>query len=1107
MSAFQTAAEAWQAAAAVDPQIAPHARLAFESLEVLSEGSRETVERVRDRRNDRVAALKRLSDPAAPAACHAALRREASLTVRLDHPALPRVLESGLRPSGDPYILLRYIDGQTLRQAFLDPDGTSLRDGLRLLTRLAEALAAAHAGGLVHRNLSPDNVMVGRYGEVVLLDWGSARDLKEPVEADRSRIAELTAATGPDAAPGTPGYTAPEVLAGESGDELSDVFSLGCLLTELLTGVPPIAGRGSASRRTATLDGEIAAPSELAPRVPPALDSLARGCLELDPHDRIPSATWFAAELRRYLAGERLLCHHYGPLERLKGLIGRNPGALLVVTTLLAGSLPAALLVREEQEVQAEAAVAREERVEAIQSLARTRSDAWRAAEARESLRDARRLALQTGGGESCETVIRRSLALTNRSAEVLLEAAEILRLARRDAAARELYEEAIKADPPGWEGLIGLHRLETRERRGRVPIDTPALARIRELGRRRSERNRYTRLAEIAGRFPGTEPIRDGTRFREGAAEVAKLFLTDPEFVAARLLCARLKLTSVGFRSATRDLEVALKVQPHDLDIIRLFGRANLRSGQDFKIFQLANEGLAVRPGNAELLVLRGRATIINGLPGFSVSSARAALRTAPDDAEAHELLVDALLAQGKPDRALEASVQAVKLFPADPVIAEVHARALHHGGRLEDAERFLAEATGRLDAPRLVTRRARLLLKLDRDDEAKAVLDAALAKNPDSPELLTGLGYWHMARRDYQSAYNTVYRACDIHIYHPRALAMLGYFLAAKRPDPAKEYLSIANDVDPRDGDVRLFRALTMRRIDGPQAGLDALTRNIDHLRSRRRRCLAERAELLTRLGRPTEALFTLKRAFEPGFGEPLVGRNLAQALVTRARTHDRLQRHDEAKPDWDRALALEPVPAWFIEAARSRLAAGALDEALALLDAVAEPGGPHKPSSQDLMNGVIERVRVQIRQGRPADALESLATIMKDSETALIPNRERARLHELAGRVDAALTDYEFTLRSHPDDIWSLARRAQLRLEAGKLEPKQALETADRLLKREPWSRCARHLRIAAARRLGRTKEVRRDMLLLLELAVPGEREELRAALDLTKSEGGS
>jgi len=282
--------------------LVPGTRLAsYEILAPLGAGGMGEVYRARDTRLDREVAIKVVRGEAAqdPAAL-ARLEREARAVAALSHPNIVSLYDVG-RELGVAFAVMELLDGEPLDR-FLARERPSWRRTIPIAVALTEGLAAAHARGIVHRDLKPANVFVTRDGLVKILDFGLAKQ-------NRCRAATLTrsapaAETEPGVVLGTIGYMAPEQVKGEPADGRSDIFSLGCVLYEMLAGRPPFGGATPAETLAAILRDEPRSLDELADSVPPRLAAIVRRCLEKEPERRFQSARDLAFALKEADVGE-----------------------------------------------------------------------------------------------------------------------------------------------------------------------------------------------------------------------------------------------------------------------------------------------------------------------------------------------------------------------------------------------------------------------------------------------------------------------------------------------------------------------------------------------------------------------------------------------------------------------------------------------------------------------------------------------------------------------------------------------------------------------------------------------------------------------------------
>ncbi len=258
----------------------------YEVVEKIGEGGMAVAYRGRDRVLGRVVAIKVMRpELASDAAFVARFRREARAAAGITHEHIAGVYDTG---SDGPYhyIVMEHVEGESMRDRLRREGQLPLREALRIATETAEALAAAHQAGVVHRDIKPHNILLGQDGSVKVTDFGIARAASGPSQTDTSSIL------------GTVNYVSPEQARGETVGPQGDIYSLGATLFEALTGKPPFDG----GDRLAVLHKHVydrpPRPSQLRPGLPPEVDSLVGHCLEKDLTKRFASAR----ELLSYLA-------------------------------------------------------------------------------------------------------------------------------------------------------------------------------------------------------------------------------------------------------------------------------------------------------------------------------------------------------------------------------------------------------------------------------------------------------------------------------------------------------------------------------------------------------------------------------------------------------------------------------------------------------------------------------------------------------------------------------------------------------------------------------------------------------------------------------------
>ncbi len=255
------------------------------------------------------------------------MARERQISALMEHPGIARLYDAGLDDLGRPYLALEYIDGTPI-DAWCDARDMAIPDRLRLVAQVAEALAYAHEHRVIHRDLKPSNVLVSSDGRAHLLDFGIARLLLDetPGGAEPTRGGRMM----------TPRYAAPEQILGEPGNCLSDVYSLGVLAFELLSGQMPYAPRREtfACWEEAVLrDGRTCASSMARNRADARalrgdIDAIIGKAICRLPGDRYSTVAAFAGDIANHLAGRRVLARRSVGARRLADVAATTRGAL-----------------------------------------------------------------------------------------------------------------------------------------------------------------------------------------------------------------------------------------------------------------------------------------------------------------------------------------------------------------------------------------------------------------------------------------------------------------------------------------------------------------------------------------------------------------------------------------------------------------------------------------------------------------------------------------------------------------------------------------------------------------------------------------------------------
>jgi tetratricopeptide (TPR) repeat protein len=305
----------------------------YELQSVLGRGGVGVVYRARHLRLDRPVALKMLiSGPFANGAERGNLLREARAVARLHHPNIVQVYDVD-EFDGRPYFTMELIEGKTLAQEIAGTPQSAAR-AATITATLAAAIEFAHRAGIVHRDLKPSNILLTGDGVPKVTDFGLAR---HSLQQDSLTVERL----------GTPSYMAPEHAKSgpASGEPATDVYSLGAILYEMLTGRPPFRGESAAETQRQLLTQEPVPPSRFNKPVPRDLETICLTCLQKDPRRRYASAAALAEDLRRFQTGEPILARRTGRSERAVKWVGRHPavstaigsGLLAIVIFVAAG--------------------------------------------------------------------------------------------------------------------------------------------------------------------------------------------------------------------------------------------------------------------------------------------------------------------------------------------------------------------------------------------------------------------------------------------------------------------------------------------------------------------------------------------------------------------------------------------------------------------------------------------------------------------------------------------------------------------------------------------------------------------------------------------------
>ncbi|HTJ44129.1 MAG TPA: serine/threonine-protein kinase [Kofleriaceae bacterium] len=317
----------------------------FDDHGEIASGGTSSIREVFDRRIRRTVAMKTI-DPSIATWPEAArlLIEEAQITGQLDHPNIVPVHDLGTDLDGAPMFIMKLVEGDTLTRLINEGDPKEPRPAgalqrlLKAFLRICDAVSFAHSRGVIHRDLKPDNVMIGSHGQIYVMDWGCAQlaphgvDEGPPVQLGGSNRRVID---GTGAVIGTGAYMAPEQAMGRTNeiDARTDVFALGGVLYQILTRVPPYRGRSHLESVQLAQAAQITPPEEIAPQVPRALSRIVMKALDPEPTKRYASVDALRDAVEQFLDGGLFFESRVFPAGALVMREGDEADAAYIVTS------------------------------------------------------------------------------------------------------------------------------------------------------------------------------------------------------------------------------------------------------------------------------------------------------------------------------------------------------------------------------------------------------------------------------------------------------------------------------------------------------------------------------------------------------------------------------------------------------------------------------------------------------------------------------------------------------------------------------------------------------------------------------------------------------
>ena len=331
----------------------------------LARGGMGTIFAAYDRRLSRSVAVKRMAGRGRSLVER--FRREIRVTASLQHPGIVPIYDAGVLDDGQPFYAMRHVPGASLEQAMAACEDDKRLSLLVPVIAAAEAVAYAQTRGIIHRDLKPSNILVGPFGETVVIDWGLAGIDDSADTPDPAAATTDPRTTAHGAVLGTPRYMAPEQARGEPATPRSDVYALGGILYHALAGVPAVPDDAVSRVLARVARAEVRPLRAIAPGLPGDLVAIVERAMALAPDARYPSCREMVADLRRFQTGQLVAAHRYSRGELARRFARRHRAALVFATLLAAilgvgGLLSVRRIVAERAHAEGESAVARRER-------------------------------------------------------------------------------------------------------------------------------------------------------------------------------------------------------------------------------------------------------------------------------------------------------------------------------------------------------------------------------------------------------------------------------------------------------------------------------------------------------------------------------------------------------------------------------------------------------------------------------------------------------------------------------------------------------------------------------------------------------------------------
>ncbi|MDD7984413.1 serine/threonine-protein kinase [Lentisphaera marina] len=346
----------------------------------LGQGAMKTVSLVKDKLTGRLVAKATLKGDTGRETSERFLR-EARICARLEHPNIVPLHDLGIDENDEVYFTMKLVEGisfqELIEEIKINQSDLSLSELLDIFVKICDAVSYAHSQGIIHLDLKPENIQISHFGEVMVCDWGLARDINQQDNHTEELIISESFVTQDGVIRGTPGYMSPEQARGSISESSfqSDIYSLGAILYTILSLERP--GKGSVKEVLAqTVKGDFPSPSQVSPKreIPAVLEAISCKAMELNPNERYTSVAQLKSDLLSYLRGFVTSVEKSSFLIQVKLLVKRNKllSFVMIISGILLISATSIFLIsikKSESEAKIAAKQARDAELEAKDNL------------------------------------------------------------------------------------------------------------------------------------------------------------------------------------------------------------------------------------------------------------------------------------------------------------------------------------------------------------------------------------------------------------------------------------------------------------------------------------------------------------------------------------------------------------------------------------------------------------------------------------------------------------------------------------------------------------------------------------------------------------------